>query len=208
MNEQAVLPIVNLLRQVLTGYCKYPADLTVRLEPSGKLIVHPHIVDYPRIIGKDGRFVKAFKYMAEFLSHQVGVGSLDFVLKDSPRKGQPEEPVKVPYDRTYDVDRVFRMIEEFIIISGARFSKMVSCEDDEEQDQKKKFIACQHAVDPELDHDFLANLRTIFEGFGRFQGVGDIEISVVQPPRGRGGVEGGPRCVQGSPKGKKGVASC
>lgn len=209
MNEQAVLPLVNLLREVLTGFCKYPAELTVRAEScpvtEGKInvVVHPHIMDYPRMIGKDGRMVKAFKAITKAVGEKSGA-VVEFILKDSPKKGHKEDLLKVPVNPGYDLKVPARAMEKFIGMMDTEVTAVIaeSCGD------VKKFVVHRKTTAPEIDHEFLTHLRTIFAGFGRFQGIGDINIEVVQPTRGGSGVEGRPRRVLCASKNGSGAVSC
>ncbi len=201
MNEQAVLPTVNLLRQVLSGYCKYPLDLTVRLEGC-RVIVHPHIVDYPRIIGKDGRFVNAFAAVLAYLSNKAGC-QLKLVTKNSPNKGKPESPSVVPYNERYELAIVADLLDSFLRQAGDTEPHFVV-----NQVNEVKIFTITPSVEMEGDGEFFDHLSTIFAGFGRFQGVGDIQVKVVEPAGGGSGLEGGSRCLPCAAEGQKGLAPC
>lgn len=50
------------LSDIAEGYCSHPKDLRI-FEEQGVLVVMPHTADYPKLIGKQGRQVNAFKWL-------------------------------------------------------------------------------------------------------------------------------------------------
>lgn len=65
--EVAITPFMKTMLPLLRGICLFPADLKVEEELDGRsitILIYPHTADFRLVCGKDGRQIKALKFLA------------------------------------------------------------------------------------------------------------------------------------------------
>lgn len=208
MNNEAVLRIVNGLRPLISGYCSYPERLTILVDEQSAhrefptVIVHPHVRDYGRIIGTEGRFIHPLLRLFECLCEQQKTKA-ELVVKKEPLRGEPGPGAKVPFDPRYDLNKPWHIIAGLLQLHGC---STLRCRAESIGEVRKLRITIEEGE--MLPDEVAADIRTLFTGFGRFQGIGDLEIEFVQPFGGRSRVAGGTRDLSGPAQREEGKTPC
>ena len=105
-------PLFELLSNLIESCCAHPQQLRIFTETvngTAVLTVLPHTADYPKLVGRHGRQVNAFKYLVQQAAGTLGA-SLDFVLKES-FLGEREPSDPFIFNPDFDVAEFERLLQ-------------------------------------------------------------------------------------------------
>lgn len=177
MNTNAVLLLSDALRPVLEGLCKYPERefLDIRCTPTlgrNLIEVHPHIADYPKLIGGAGVVVKAFQHICKQVGLENGL-NIEFVLKEHPIKGTPEKGQPLASDPFFDIVPVMELVAQlYSMLTGGVPAKKFSCVDS----GYTKSIQIIPSHPQSITGETLDALNHIFYAYGKAKRAGRIVI--------------------------------
>lgn len=114
MNNSLQHRISKLVIPLVEGICKYCDDLEIKERIEGdnvSILVSPHMADYPKLCGQDGRQIKALRFIVKQVGIHLNVIA-DIDLKESWR-GQREEKRPFAFNPDFQEAKAVALLNDF-----------------------------------------------------------------------------------------------
>lgn len=176
----------ELLHATVLGLCLHPEDLTVEMLADRhpvELIIRPHIADYPKIVGSEGRTIDSLKRLFSRLAIEHYATEAQVSVTDTPLKGLPTSPVNVEFNPNWRPTAVLLLVGDIMRrISGSRCYCGILARGGE-----TIYLELDCTEPERISQDDLDDLNRIFNAYARTQAGNKIKIQV------KGVVEAGGR---------------
>jgi predicted RNA-binding protein YlqC (UPF0109 family) len=116
MNNSLHHPISKIVFPLVEGICKYPEQLEIKerngTEPNSiTIVLYPHMADYPKLCGMDGRQIKALRFLVKRMGEKMSIGA-ELDLKES-WNGDRENKTPFEHNPNFDKTAAIELITMF-----------------------------------------------------------------------------------------------
>lgn len=114
MNNSFQHPITHIVLPLIEGICKYKEDLQVKervADNDVSIVLFPHMADYPKLCGKEGRQIKALRFLVKHMGKKIGVNA-EIDIKES-WHGEREGKSDFEFNPEFDKHEAIKLLDTF-----------------------------------------------------------------------------------------------